>query len=184
MKVQKLLAVLLVLCVIAGMSPARATVIEYELTSLGGDQWRYDYFVHNDTLGTSLDWFSLFFDLGDYEDLSGEIAPLGWDPLIQQPDPGLPDDGIFDLFASTGGIAAGATESGFSIVFRWLGGATPGSQRFDVIGLDPGAPLESGITVRRPGAAVNEPRSLALALLGLGLRRQRSRLPALATVTR
>lgn len=176
MRATRSFAVLLSLIVITGMSPTRATVLEYELTNVGADEWRYDYYVENDTLGTTLNWFSLFFDRTLYESLSDEIAPAGWDPLVQQPDLALPDDGIFDLFHATGGIAANATQSGFSIVFRWLGSAAgPGNQRFDVILDDPGNPVETGFTRMRQVASVPEPATFALlglALLGLGLARR------------
>lgn len=155
-------------------APARAGVITYDLTSLGGDQWRYDYAVTNDTLAAPLAWFTVFFPLGDYDSLGSlaATAPSGWDAFVAQPDPLLPDDGFLDVSTTGPGIAPGETLGGFSIDFRWLGAGTPGSQPFDFIGLDPADPLQSGMTTPRAPTSVPEPGTLpllALGLLALGL---------------
>jgi hypothetical protein len=156
--------------------PASATIITYDVASLGGNQYRYDYQVENNDLGAAITWFTIFFDRALYGTLCGAVAdvcaedpvaPAGWDPLVAQPDNNLPDDGFFDLFTAGAGIAPGATLGGFSIVFTWLGEGAPGSQAFDIIGTDPGAPLQSGFTVPRRVNGVPEPATLGL--LGLAL---------------
>jgi hypothetical protein len=163
------LATVFGLLLASSVAPARAGVITYDLTSLGGDQWRYGYEVTNDTLAEPLTWFTVFFALGAYDTLGsiGATAPAGWDAIVAQPDPLLPDNGFLDLTTAGPGIAPGATLGGFSIDFRWLGAGAPGSQPFDFIGLDPADPLESGQTRPRQVTSVPEPGSLAL--LGIGL---------------
>jgi hypothetical protein len=154
------------------MGRAQAGLITYDLTSLGGDQWRYDYEVTNDTLSQPLNWFTLFFSLNSYESLGAESAPAGWDAFVAQPDPLLPDNGFLDLSTAGPGIAAGETLGGFSLSFRWVNAGTPDSQPFDFIDQDPANPVQSGFTTQRRTVSVPEPGTLMLmgvALLGLAL---------------
>ena len=165
-----------VLLLAALLGRAQAGVITYELTSLGGDQWRYDYEVTNDTLAQPLNWFTLFFALDSYESLGAETAPSGWDAFVAQPDPLLPDNGFFDLSTAGPGIAPGQTLGGFSLAFRWLNPGTPGNQPFDFIDQDPADPVQSGFTMQRTPVGVPEPGTLMLmatALLGVALTRSR-----------
>lgn len=147
---------------------AAATAITYEVTQLDGDTWRYDYTLDNDTLGSTLGEFTVYFGLGDYFNLDALITPAGWTGFIAQPDPLLPDDGFFDLLATNGGIPAGQSLGGFSIVFDWLASGTPGSQRFDIIEPESFTTLESGLTIRASAStSVPEPSSLLLLIAGL-----------------
>src|SRR5690606_6706568 len=65
-------------------SPSHATVITFELDSMGGDTWQYTYTVANDSLATDLAWFSVYFPLGLFANLVVGAAPPGWDPLVLQ----------------------------------------------------------------------------------------------------
>ncbi|MBY0238873.1 MAG: hypothetical protein K2X55_06135, partial [Burkholderiaceae bacterium] len=44
------------------LSSAHATVIDFTSTSLGGNRWRTDYVINNDTLPGPLDEFTIYFD--------------------------------------------------------------------------------------------------------------------------
>lgn len=162
-------------------APSFATVITYEATQLGDTTWRYDYSVDNDTLSTPIEELTLFFGLGQYANLTDLGTPSDWDGFVAQPDPLLPDDGFIDVLALAGGVLPGQSLGGFSIVFDWLLGGTPGAQRFDIIDAVSFTVIESGFTtLRSPPASVPEPGSLALfgtALLAFWVvRRRRERL--------
>jgi hypothetical protein len=151
-----------VLALLAFTGATRATVIEYDVTNVSANSWRYDYSVTNDTLGFALDEFTVFFDRTLYGDLVFGGAPIGWDPLLIQPDPALPDDGFYDALALGPGIAAGSTQSGFFVTFAWLAAGTPGAQPFDIVDAVTIETLDSGITRLRsqnpePPVPVPEP---------------------------
>ena len=154
---------------------ASATIITYDVSNVTGSIWRYDYSVTNDALATSLGEFSLYFQLGQYENLLALTAPSGWDGLIAQPDPLLPDNGFIDLLAQDGGIGIGQTLAGFSVQFDWLGLGAPGSQPFDVIDPANFTFVDSGVTQRAVvtppigGISVPEPSVFALLTLALPL---------------
>ncbi len=128
---------------------ARAGIIEYEVTNIGGSTWRYDYSVTNDAQAAGLAEFTIWFALGLYDSLTLPTSPAGWDPLVIQPDPLLPDDGFFDALALGPALALNETLGGFSVTFNWLGAGTPGSQAFDFIDPISFQTLESGLTQRR-----------------------------------
>jgi hypothetical protein len=163
-------------------APASATLVEYDVSNISGDTWRYDYTVTNDSLSSSLDEFTVFFQLGEYQDISFGLAADGWDPLAIQPDPLLPDDGYYDALALIEGLAPGATLGGFSATFTWLGTGTPGSQPFDIVDPITIATLDSGMTRLRgtsePPTSVPEPGGVVLLAAGLiivAMRRMRLR---------
>jgi PEP-CTERM motif-containing protein len=155
-------------------SQASATLITYDVTNVSGATWRYDYSVTNDTLVQPIDEFSVYFDLGLFENLQSLGAPAGWDGLIAQPDPLLPDNGFIDLLALSGGIGVGETLGGFSVQFDWLGAGTPASQLFDVINAADFSFIDSGVTTRAvvtppPTGTTSVPEPSSLALLALAL---------------
>lgn len=159
-------AVLFVLAAFAAQ-PASATVIEYEATNIAGSEWRYDYSVTNDGVDP-IDEFTIFFELGLFENLLVAASPAGWDSIVVQPDPLLEDDGFFDALALDGPLAPGGSVLGFSVTFNWLGAGAPGAQPWDVVDPLTIETLQSGRTVPRARPTeVPEPGSLAL--LGLGL---------------
>lgn len=166
---QALLALLL-----CAMSAAHATSIGYTATALGGTQWRYDYTVSNTTLAVFIEEFTLFFSVGQYANLHNVSTAPGWDVLLLQPDPAIPASGYFDALALAGGIMPGATATGFSVTFDYLGAGSPGAQPFSI--LDPVSfiELEAGSTQPAAVALPSTPWLLlagVLAMACLGRRR-------------
>lgn len=149
-----------------------AMVIEYDLDSLGGDVYQYTYNVINDDVAAGVEEFSILFDLGLYSNLLVTASPSGWDSVVFQPDPLLPDDGIFDSLNLNGMLAQGESIDGFSVSFSWLGQDLPASQLFDIVDPSTFETLVSGTTkVRQAGGGdptpVPEPPLILLFLMGL-----------------
>ena len=165
---------------------AQATSVDFTATHLSGSTWRYDYLIANDTLGTPIDEFTIFFKLGLFENLSSPQQPAAWSSVIAQPDPGLPADGFYDSATMSGGIAPGGSLSGFSVTFSYLGSGTPGSQLFDIVNPVTFATLDSGQTQLAGAAGAPEPPALTLVAAALlsaaaahSCRRRRRHSPAL-----
>jgi hypothetical protein len=149
---------------------SHATFISYTVSNVTESTWRYDYSISNNTLSTPIDEFTIFFDQTLFSELTMLASPVGWDVLVVQPDLALPDRGFFDALAIGGGIASGATLSGFSLSFQWLGADTPGSQPFHIIDPLDFSAIEEGVTmaeVSAPPVGVPEPSTLVLLSLGL-----------------
>jgi len=129
-----------------GASTVSATTILYYVTNIVGNTWEYTYTVKNDMLVTDIEEFTIFFDAGLTENLVATTTPANWDPLVIQPDPGLPDDGFYDALALVSGIAPGDMLGGFGVQFDFLGIGTPGSQAFDIVDAFTFDVLDSGTT--------------------------------------
>lgn len=132
------------LCLLA--SPAWGTIIQYSTSHLGGTQWRYDYTVSNDSLATPIEEFSVFFETGLYANLHDASTAPGWDRLLIQPDPAIPAAGYFDALALASGIAPGATQGGFAVVFDYLGAGLPPPQAFSLWDPLTSVELDTGTT--------------------------------------
>jgi hypothetical protein len=150
---------------------AAAAAISYEAINIedaqaGNDLWTYRYLLTGDPLPAD-HGFAIYFDTVLFADLSAPSAPAGWDVLLQQPDPGLPSDGIFDALDLIGGAPFGT----FEVSFTWLGGGgIPGSQFYEFYALDSEGlyiPLSSGSTVTSTPAPVPESGSLLLLSVGI-----------------
>lgn len=149
---------------------AKATVVEYNLTSLGGNSYKYDYMVSNDgSLGPGVDieWFAILFNPALYDEASLTIVTpdppaSDWDQLILGS--GLLVSAAYDVFALSAGIAEGTSVLGFAVQFDWLGLGTPGSQPFEVYDADTSDLIYQGTTVTTSISTVPTPGTLLLLL--------------------
>lgn len=144
---------------------ASATVITTELIHTGGSSWQAEYSLLNDSLATPVNEFTVFFDLGLYENLSVVATPVDWDPFVAQPDANIPDDGFYDAYSLGTGIASGDSLGGFTVSFDWLGLDDPGTQYFEILDPNTFDVLDSGQTL--PSVLVDEPSSTLLLTLGV-----------------
>lgn len=140
------------------------TIIEYNLISLGGDRYRYDYTIINAPSNntTAIQLFDITFSSALYDENSLVITtanPLAsqWEEVFLSSVTG--DDPIYDAF-SVAGILDGQRVGEFSVEFTWLGTGTPSSQPFDVYDPDLLILLETGTTQLKQ-AMVNPPTSVA-----------------------
>jgi len=131
------------------------------LTNLSGNTWQAEYAIENDSLS-----FTIWFDLNLYENISAVSTPSGWDPLVLQPDPSIPDNGLYDALTLTSGIASGDSQGGFVVSFGWLGGSASMLQSFEVVDPVTFTILDSGQTTLQT-VAISEPAPLALLAFGL-----------------
>lgn len=162
------LALLALAMVFARTPAAQATMIFFEAANISGNTWEYSYTVENDSLGFDIEEFTVFFDVGVYENLVLADAPAGWDPLAIQPDTLLPADGFYDALALISGVAPGTSLAGFSVQFDFLGTGTPGAQPFTIVDPFTFETVDSGSTQLADGiVAVPEPGSFWLLLAGL-----------------
>lgn len=146
---------------------SRAVLIEYQLTDLGGGQFQYDYTVTNNSLAAGLEGFSVYFDVDSSSNLLVNDSPVDWDSIVFQPDPLLPDDGIFDTFYLNMPLALGETLGGFSVVFDWIGQLAPSEQFYDIFDINFDI-VASGTTLDI-NRQVPVPEPSPLLLLGVGL---------------
>jgi hypothetical protein len=160
--------VCLVVLGLSGVASWAAPVhLRFELQSLAEpSRYEYRYELQNTSLGAGVGWFSIDFDpsLYDTGTLAISGAPTGWDAQLLQPAFGLPAQ--FDIFSSSGVLAAGGTEVGFAVQFTWLGAGLPGAQRFQVWDSQTFDISFDGVT-SSASQTVPEPGALALTLLAL-----------------
>lgn len=150
---------------------ASAAAISYKAVSIGGVQWRYDYSVTASSSEPAIFEFTIFFDVADFANLSSATGAAGWDVLAISPDSAIPADGFVDALALTTGIVPGSTQTGFSVMFEYLGAGTPGRQHFDIVDPDTFELISMGITTplrTDPTGEIPEPGSLALFGLAFG----------------
>lgn len=146
---------------------ASAAQVLYTATHVAGTQWTYAYVVSNEAAAADILELSIYFDPLLYSNLTLGSVPAGWDALLVQPDPAIPDDGFLDVLAMGAGIGAGESLAGLSVLFDFSGAGTPGAQWFEVLDPVTFAVLASGMTVPEGPAEVPEPSTMLLAGLAL-----------------
>ncbi len=167
MKKLRLIGLSLVMAVIS--VNASAVTIEYTLDSNGGNLYQYNYTVINDDFAAGVELFDIYFDYNLYEALNITSNPADWDSFLNQPAPGVPDDGALDSFAFVAPLALGDSVSGFSVSFLWLGSpqALPGAQFFEIFNPDTFGVVHDGTTALQTLTPVPLPGALVLFATGL-----------------
>ncbi|AHK80667.1 hypothetical protein M911_07780 [Ectothiorhodospira haloalkaliphila] len=159
------------LALVFASQAAHAIPIQYELQSLGGSEYRYEYTITNDRSledEATVEWFTIFFEAALYDENSLYIVTADppaaeWDEVILASAPLV--DPAYDAFARAGGIAVDETVTGFKVQFAWLGSGTPGPQPFEIYDSTTFEVLFEGSTEPRT-TAIPEPGSLVLVLVG------------------
>jgi len=160
------LGLLLLTGLMSVAGPSHAFAIQFRVTDLvnttpGEDLWRYDYRVGNGTFLTG-QGFSIEFDYNTLSQLQDPPPVINgdWDPLVTQPDLGIPDNGFYEAWALANGPSLADL---FSVTFVWNGGATePGPQPYSVYDANYNV-IETGSTA----PAVPTPAPAALIAIGL-----------------
>ncbi len=153
------------LLVVFGLA-ANAAVVQYNTTALGGGVWRYDYMLEGAAPTGGFDGLTLYFEASSYGLLANAVAPADWDPLIVQPETGIPADGFLDLLSLSGLLLGNVGPVEFSVDVEYLGLGAPGPQRFELYQITPFDVVASGQTGQLN--SVPEPVTGALVALALG----------------
>lgn len=132
------------------------TEISYTTANLGSNRWQYTYEVTNIALSTPIEEFTIWFDLGSYDNLTIETADppaSNWDQIVWQLELGLGNGG-YDALALSAGIGAGESVGGFSVSFDWLGTGVPDSQFYEIVNPTDFTGIDSGYTVPEPATCL------------------------------
>jgi hypothetical protein len=144
---------------------SQAAAIKSTYSPLGGADWSVALTVSNDGVPASIIGFTVYFPETRYTNLQLTAAPAGWDPLVTQPDLGLPAAGFLDFIGLTPAdvIGAGQSLGGFVGKFTLLGGGVPAALPFTINDAAFNVLFSGSTNV----AVVPEPATVLLALLGL-----------------
>jgi PEP-CTERM motif len=144
-----------------------AGTIQYQVTNLGANLFRYTYTVNGFSFGPNQE-LQVAFNPTLFGTLSNPVAGPGFSAFVFQPNnpPGAPGD--YSAFTATGV----ATPTGpFSVDVTFLGTGVPGSQQFFINQYNPDLifmqELASGTTQLVGQATIPEPGTLSLGVLGL-----------------
>jgi hypothetical protein len=164
----RLLALLLGAATIGAPLCTEAASISATFHQMAGSQWIGDFIVTGDGSPSVISDFTLYFPDASFAALSLGASPAGWDSLIVQPDATLHSPGFLDSLALGAGIGNGASVGGFEVKFNFLGTGSPPPLRFDINDANFHA-VYSGLTTVVAVAAVPEPETAWLLLVGLGV---------------
>ena len=142
-------------------SSAMAVTINYSTTELGAgeDLWQIDYTI-SDYDAAVYAGFDIYFDYGDYENITLISSEADWSPLVIQPELiwGEEDPGMLDAESIA---ESGLLTASFSVTVTWLGQGSISSQDFELYASD--------YTVLYSGTATPVPVPSSFALLFSGL---------------
>src|ERR1022692_192314 len=122
------LTVSLMIMLVSGAPKAFADsiLVHYTATNVGGAEWRYDYTLSGSYL-SGYD-MAVYFPVATSANLSDlQTGGTDWTTFVYQPDPNLPADGEFDMFANIDNPSVAPV---FSVFFQWSGSGNPGTQSF------------------------------------------------------
>lgn len=118
---KKLLAGLLLLGCIS--QSLHAASVDYSLRNVSGNTWEYDFTLTTVAPLAPNNGFSVYFDVGEAENLTPISNPPDWSVLTIEPGSFIGDSrGFYDAL-SQNGLAAGVSLSGFILQLDWLLGS-------------------------------------------------------------
>ncbi|MCP5260124.1 MAG: hypothetical protein H6929_02130 [Rhodoferax sp.] len=114
---------------------AHSASITQSYQYLSGDDWLTALTIINDGSPTQISEFTVYFDVTQFSNLSVVSSPATWDPLVIQPDSGIPADGFFDALVlnPADALNPGQSQNGFAVGFTYLGFGTPSEMPFDIV---------------------------------------------------
>jgi hypothetical protein len=147
--------------------PAQATTITFNTANISGNQYQYNFVVHNDSLQQNI-WDIFIYFESDYSNLAVINVPPAWQMTTNE---GLPYDpaGYLRIYTNpASGVTPGNSLTGISMSF-YYNGAQPIATRTHLFSIEdyinsPYQSLEWGVT--QP-AVVPIPASIWLLLSGL-----------------
>jgi hypothetical protein len=149
---------LLLLGIASGVGSS--ATVGFEVTSLGGNEYRYSYSFTGFTLAENEE-IDIRFNPALFDALSNGVAPPDFDLLVLQPNNPPGAFGDYGLLAL---IDDPSMEGSFTIDFVYLGAGTPGAQPYLINQYDATGALKSstpgGLTVS--ASAIPEPATSVL----------------------
>jgi len=148
-------AILIMLSCLLPAGAAANTIINYTVTPLGGNSYRYNYQFSGLSLLANQE-LDIQFDAAKYGTLSAGVAPAPFQLLLFQPNQPVGAAGVYSIFTA---VANPATTGTFSVNFIYTSTGLPGGQQFFIYD-DNFSPLhlvEQGTTTLAGVSGVPEP---------------------------